>query len=187
MLLKNPFIYIILVLASISAACNRHIDTVAKEDKLPKTRGYLKIYPDSNIFSYKTSITLTRDKEKIYPRSFKIALPKNLKYYEVVGSTHFVFYYDNNQSVMVVVDLEPSTSVAENGLSYTPKAEEIDEIIQSKMTLTKSKFDIKKIPLNARHKQLVIKNKGATFLLYNIAPRNYDLFVNYLSSFSWTM
>ncbi len=187
MLLKNPFIYIILVLASASAACNRYIDAVAKEDKLPKTVGYLAIYPDSNVFSYKASITLTRDKEKIYPRSFKIALPKDLKYYEVVGSTHFVFYYNNNQSVMVVVDLEDSTSVAENGLSYIPKADEIDQIIQSKLTLTKSKFDIKRIPLNAKYKQLVVKRKWVTFLLYNIAPRNYDLFVNYLSSFSWQL
>jgi len=185
MLLKNLFIYIILVLASFSAACNRYIDAVAKEDKRPKTVGYLTIYPDSNVFSYKTSITLTRDKEKIYPGSFKIALPKGLKYYEVVGSTHFVFYYNNNQSVMV--DLEDSTIVAENGLSYTPKADEIDQIIQSKLTLEKSKFDIKKIPLNAKYKQLVVKRKGVTFLLYNIAPRNYDLFINYLSSFSWQL
>jgi len=177
MLFKNPFIYIILVFASVSASCSRYIDAVAKKDKLPKTVGYLTIYPDSNVFSYKTSITLTKDKEKIYPRSFKIALPKDLKYYEVVGSTHFVFYYDNNQSVMVVVDLEGNT----------PVAEEIDQIIQSKLTLTKSKFDIKRIPLNVKYKQLVVKKKGVTFLLYNIAPRNYDLFVNYLSSFSWQL
>ena len=129
MLFKNPFIYIILVFASVNASCSKYIDAVAKEDKLTKTVGYLTFYPDSNVFSYKTSITLTKDKEKAYPRSFKIALPKDLKYYEVLGSTHFVFYYNSNQSVMAVVDLEDSTSVAEDGLSYTPKAEEIDQII----------------------------------------------------------
>ena len=97
----------------------------------------------------------------------------------------FITY--KNQSVMVVVDLKGNTSVAEDGLSYTPKAEEIDQIIQSKLTLAKSKFDIKRIPLNVKYKQLVVKKKGVTFLLYNIAPRNYDLFVNYLSSFSWQL
>jgi len=185
MQLKNYFIYIILVLSIYSTSCNRYIDAVAEKDKLPKTVGYLTVYPDSNLFSYKSNVALTRDIEKIYPKSFKITLPKDLKYYEVVGSTEFVFYYANNQAVMVKVDLDRKSSAIKNYLSYVPNDQEIEQIVQSKLASAQSKYDIKKIRIAAKNKQYVVKEKGVLLLLYNIQPKNHDIFVKSLKSFDW--
>lgn len=185
MQLKNYFIYIILVLSIYNTSCNRYFDAVAEKDKLPKTVGYLTIYPDSNLFLYKSNVALNRDIEKIYPKSFKITLPKDLKYYEVVGSTEFVFYYANNQAVMVKVDLDRKSSAIKNYLSYVPNDQEIEQIVQSKLASAQSKYDIKKIRIPAKNKQYVVKEKGVFLLLYNIQPKNYDIFVKSLKSFDW--
>lgn len=86
---------------------------------------------------------------------------------------------------MVKVDLDRKSSAIKNYLSYVPNDQEIEQIVQSKLASAQSKYDIKKIRIPAKNKQYVVKEKGVFLLLYNIQPKNYDIFVKSLKSFDW--
>ena len=72
-----------------------------------------------------------------------------------------------------------------NNLSYAPNQQEIEQIVHSKLASAQSKYDIKKIRIAAKNKQYIVKEKGVLLLLYNIQPKNYDMFVKSLKSFAW--
>ena len=144
----------------------------------PVEQGSLKFYTDSNFFTFKTNLVLTRDTEKIYPKFFEVALPKKMKYYEFINSTDFSFYYDKGQVVFIKIELE---KVSNKDTTYTPTKEKLEEFIQS-LSTNGNKYDIKKIILSKGRRNTILNKGEATILLYNIVEDNYNQFFTYLSS-----
>ncbi|MFL5787740.1 MAG: hypothetical protein ACJ748_06785 [Flavisolibacter sp.] len=169
------FIYFI----NLFVSCNRYIDKVSNFNNSPIKQGYFYFYPDSNVLVYKPEIILSMDREKLFPKSFKVKLPKKLKYYEITGTNDLSLYYPNNQTIFIRIDLQNNELLHDT--SYFPQKQELDRIIQSKLNMQKSKFDIKSISYRQSRKQVIIKRGPATILLYNIENKNYELFFKYLN------
>jgi hypothetical protein len=172
----------ILLFLFVFTSCGRYIDKVSSKQSLPVKQGYFDFYPDSNILVYTSTIGLKRDTEKIYPKHFKITLPKGIKYYELTGSTDFTIYYDSKQVFFIRVDLEKNVT---GDTMYIPKRDELGRFIQSSLTLKKSKYDIKEIGFNENRKNVFIRKGAATILLYNIKPSEYDLFYKSANTFNF--
>lgn len=163
-------------------SCGRYIDKVNNQQSLPVKQGYFDFYSDSNVLAYTSSVGLTRGNGTIYPKHFKVNLPKGIKYYELTGSTDFSIYYESKQVFFIRVDLEKNEA---GDTVYVPNRDELESFIQSKLTLRKSKYDIKEIDYNPSRKHVFIRKGAATIFLYNIKPREYDLFFKSATSFSF--
>lgn len=175
-----PILFILITFTS----CGRYLDTVKKTSIIPVKQGYFDFYPDSNLFTYRSSVVLTRDTEKIYPKSFSVKFPKNLKYYELVRSSNFAFYYDKGEVIFIKVDLENKVS-AEDTIFF-PSQEQLEQVIEYELnTANNNKYDIKKIPFDKHRKSSLIRKGDATILLYNIRKENYDLFYNFVNTFKF--
>lgn len=164
------------------ASCGRYIDKVSSQQSSPVKQGYFAFYSDSNVLTYTSTVGLTRDTEKTYPKHLKVNLPKGIRYYELSGSTDFSIYYDCKQVFLVRVDLEKNIA---GDTMYTPKQEELQSFIQSGLTLKQSKYDIKAIDFDANRKNVFIRKGAATILLYNIKPNKYDLFYKFANTFTF--
>ena len=175
---RHPLLFLLFF---IFCSCNRYIDVVKEIKSTPIEQGYFNFYPDSNILVYKTKIILTRDTEKLHPKAFKLKLPKGLTFFESTGSSDFSFNYKKNQVVFIRVDLENNN--LNQDTSYSPKEEELNKFIGS--IITKSKYNINKIPFNPKRNQVFIKKGSATILLYNIEPKNYDMLYKFVNEFSF--
>lgn len=162
------------------SSCNRYID--AKNGNTSIEQGSLKFYTDSNLFTYRTNIIATRDKEKIYPKFFEVTLPKKMKYYEFINSTDFGFYYDKGQVIFIKIELEPTAQVKDT--TYIPSQEKLEEFIQS-LKANDHKYDIKKIPVYKERRNAVLNKGDATILLYNVVDDNYKQFFDDVSSFKF--
>lgn len=160
-------------------SCNRYID-VSTGKTIPVQQGYLNIYQDSNVLTYRSNISLTRDTEKIHPKPFKVKLPKRIKYYEFVGSSDFFFYYDKNQVVLIKVNLESQNTILDT--SYIPSDAGLNEFFQHVSTGSRKGYNIKEITSRVGRANRIIKKGDAEILLYNITKENEGLFSNYLSS-----
>ena len=175
--------WIILPLIILLLSCNRYIDR-STGNNISVQQGHLNFYADSNVLVYKSNIGLTRDTEKVYPKAFKVKLPKKIKYYEFVGSTDFAFYYDNGQVVLIKVNLESPSLLQDT--SYIPAEAELNRFIQLSSTGDNHrKYNAKEIASRADRINKVIAKGDATILLYNIVKKNENLFSNYLNSFSF--
>lgn len=167
--------FLLLILLS----CNRYVDT-AIGNSVPVQQGYLKFYSDSNVLEYKSSVGLTRDTESVYPKSFRVKLPKNIKYYEFVGSSDFSFYYDKSQVVLIKIDLENKKSIPDT--SYVPSEVELDRFIQQSSSSNHKKYSIKEMSgLSDRINKIITKG-DADILLYNVTQENESIFSAYLNS-----
>lgn len=164
------------------ASCGRYIDKVNSQQILPVKQGYFDFYHDSNVLVYNSTVGLKRDTERVYPKHFKVTLPKGIKYYELTGSTDFSVYYDSKQVFFIRVDLEGN---AARDTVYVPKQSDLESFIQKGMTLKKSKYDIKEIGFNENRKNVFVRKGAATILLYNIKPSEYDLFYKSANTFSF--
>lgn len=172
----------ILLCLFLFASCGRYIDKVNSSQSLPVRQGYFDFYPDSNVLVYTSTVGLTRDTEKIYPKQFKVTLPKGIKYYELTGSTDFGIYYDKKKVFFIRIDLERNVT---GDTMYIPMRDELQRFIQSGLALKKSKYDIKKIEFIESRKNVFIRKGRATILLYNIKPSEYDLFYKSANTFSF--
>lgn len=175
-----PIFFIVITLVS----CGKYLDAVKKTSVIPVKQGYFDFYPDSNLFTYKSSVVLTRDTEKIYPKSFSVKLPKNIKYYEFVSSSNFAFYYGKEEVIFIKVNLEGKESTEDTALF--PSQEKLQQFIEYELnTANNKKYDIKKIPFDKNRKTSLIKKGNATILLYNVQKGNYDVFYDYVSTFKF--
>jgi len=157
----------ILIAANLTA-CNRYIDKVYAGKDIQHY--YLYPFLDSNIFRYKTNIILTRDTEKIYPKGFEVVLPKKMRFYEIMGSTDFSFYYDNKQVISMKID--PEKEWGEKDSIYSDIAlGQVEKFINTVMT-GGDKFDLKRIHPIPGRKHILLQKGHATILLYNILPTN---------------
>lgn len=159
------------------------IDVTKSQVHVPIMQGYFNFYPDSNVFLYRTNVALTRDTEVFYPRAFKIKLPKGLKFYELGGSADFCFYYNKGQAIFIKTDLDNKT--VKKDTFYSPQKEELSDFILYKTFTSNHKYNIKEILMKENRNQLFIRKGTITILLYNIEPKNYDLFFKYTNDFSF--
>jgi hypothetical protein len=180
--MKLSAIFYCLLLSLVTGSCNRYIDTVTKEKKIPIMQGDFTFYPDSSILIFKSNVGLRRDNEISNPRSFYVKLPKRLKWYEISNSSFFEFYYDKGQVIAINIDL--SSAISNQDTAYVPNQSELHKFIMADPS-SKGKYDIKEIELKADRKQLIIKKDAATILLYNVMPDNYDLFIDQVNSFKF--
>jgi len=170
----------LLVVFSMSS-CRTYID--ATNGSTPVEQGSLKFYTDNNLFTFKTSIILTRDKEEVHPKFFQVTLPKKIRYYEFINSTDFGFYYDKGQVVFIKIELEPVSKRSDT--IYTPLKGQLEEFLQADLKTGGGKYDIKKIPFYKDRKNAIITKGDATIILYNITDNNYDQFLKYLNRFEF--
>ncbi|QEC69296.1 hypothetical protein FRZ67_19025 [Panacibacter ginsenosidivorans] len=175
------FRIILFLLFIIANSCNRYLDVVKNKSDVPVKQGSFEFYSDSNLLIYKSNVILTRDTEKIYPKSFTVRLPKKLRYYEFVGSSDFALYYDGGQVIFIKVDLENKEPTKDT--VCTPSPNQLNEFIQSNLSTGNGKYDIKKISFYTGRKNTIIKKGGATILLYNIYPKDYDQFFDDVNKF----
>lgn len=172
---NNAIKQLSLILLFLSAySCSRYIDVAKDAQNVPIKQGFLNYYTDSNVLVYKSNVSLKRDAEIIYPKHFIIKLPKKIRFYEIINSTDFVFYYDKNQVVLLNIDLNGKEANVDT--SYSPNISQINDFIQDKMFTATRSFDVKKIPAGSNRKQMILIKGAATILLYNIQPKNIDLF-----------
>ena len=164
------------------SSCTKNIDTVKSTSKTPINEGYFSFSNKINLLTYKTNVVLTRDTEKLYPKQFRVELPKGIIHYELVGSTDFCVYYDNRQVVFIKMNLENSKKIDS---MYIPMKNELDALIKTKLNSSASKYEISNYAFLEKRKHLIIKKDAATILLYNIKSSNYDDFYNCIKSFSF--
>ncbi|MFZ4412473.1 MAG: hypothetical protein ACOYOV_05255 [Bacteroidales bacterium] len=138
----------------------------------------IKEFENHLLFKYKTNNFITRDKEKFKPISFEIQLPKKVKFWEVINSTNFGFYYKQNQVILIT-----TTAIDKNGFNldgiyispenqidsiYIPSKHSIEKMICDFETSGYKKWDIKKIRIIKNRKNLVVRKENITILLLNI-------------------
>ena len=170
--------YLFLLLAS---SCSRYIDTTSAERQVTVMQGHLTFYPDSNILIYKSNIGLRADNNMQKPKSFHAMLPKGLRWFETNNSQSFAFYYAGKQTVAININLDEG-AIEENEV-FIPTDSDLTGFISKFLSTSTGAYDFKKIGVNSAREQLMIKKGAATILLYNIEPKNYDLFVKNISEF----
>jgi hypothetical protein len=167
----------------IITSCNRYIDSARRIQKTAVADGAFHFYADSNVLHYKNKIGLSRDKQVSYPKAFEVALPKSIRHYFFSNSQEFYFYYDDNQTIFININLE------DNGLAsdsfYVPDKIIIDNHISKNLISSKEKYNINKISFKSVRKQAIIRKGAATILLHNIKEENYTKFLNLLSDFKF--
>lgn len=173
-------ILVVLVVANL-AACNRYIDKIYSGKDIQYY--YLHPFLDSNIFKYKTDVILTRDTEKIYPKSFEMVLPKKMRFYEIMGSTDFSFYYNHKQVICMKINLEKKEPVKDS--VYTSIALGQIEKFVSTIRTGSDKFDLQKIDPIPGRKHVILQKSYATILLYNILPGNIETYTQKASQITF--
>lgn len=170
--MRSLILISVVLIAANLAACNRYIDKVYTGNDIQ----YHYLYPflDSNIFRYKTNIILTRDTEKIYPKSFELILPKKMRFYEIMGSTDFSFYYDKKQVISMKIDLEKKEE-GKDSIYSDIALDQVEKFINTVMT-GGGGFDLKKIKPVPGRKHVLLQKSHATILLYNILPGNIETY-----------
>lgn len=180
-LILAAMIYCLLFLLFIGvSSCNRYIDKAKRERKMPVMQGSFNFYPDSNVLIYKSNIKLKMDSYVYDPKPFYAKLPKDLKWYSV-ASTTFVFYYNKNQIVAILIDIYNPEIIQDT--IYVPNDDEIFTITTRTNPGSNKKYQIWRPETKRRRRHLIIKKDAATILLYNILPKNYNSYVNSLKQF----
>jgi hypothetical protein len=165
-----------------ATSCNRYIDKATTERKVQVMQGNITFYPDSNILVYKSNVGLRMDNEVLKPKSFYAKLPKGLKWY-AIGSDVFKFYYPNKQAV--AVNINQSDNAPIHDTTYVPTEAELSRFIDLSNPSSSDKYDLSKIDYKPNRKHLIMKKGAATILLYNITPKNYSKFTEYLKEFKF--
>lgn len=163
-------------------SCGSFIDNVTGSKALPVKEGYFYYYGDNNVLIYKPTVRLKADSEVFMPPSFKVDLPKGMKFYEINEPADFVIYYSKQQVFYIHIDRDSNNNI---DTAYTPDENELDDFILGKLTMRKYKYDIKKIkPSNAR-RNIILKNGQANILLYNITSVQFEDFLKSAKSLSF--
>lgn len=165
-------------------SCNRYIDRIQKSTPLPASNSYFRFYTGRNHFEYQSNVLLTKDAENIVPKHFEINLPKDIKYYEIISSSNFAFYYGNDQVVFLKIDLE-STKLRSDSIFDATDIEVRRFIEYEIITSRKERYDIKEIPINRSRVTKFIRRDCAMIFLYNIKVDNYEMFLEHVKTFKF--
>lgn len=183
-MLQSFIKYLLLFVAIITiCSCNRYIDTTKTKRQISLKPGSFDFYPDSNVLFYDSNVKLKMDDVVLYPKSFKVTLPKKLKWYTFSNSKEFLFFYSKRQVVVIKVDLENQMLLRDT--IYSPNEAELSNFISYKLHSTGNKYNIKDIPFDSNRKHMFIEKGAATILLYNIEVENYDSFYENAMSFNF--
>jgi hypothetical protein len=88
-----------------------------------------------------------------------------------------------HQVLSIVIDL--ADSVTKRDSIYEPRKAEIEKYITYFTAGKNQKYNLRDIGYKQERRQAIIKKDAATILLYNIAPENYELFVECLKGFKF--
>ena len=173
-------ILVALIALCIFSSCNRYIDSGKTERNIPINDGFLYFYADSNVLDFKSKVGLKSDSERYEPKSFRIKLPKHLKWYKMSPPNEFTFYYERDQAIVVYINL--FNPAEKKFLNYDPSEQELKEFIQHHVTASQEKYSINDIKYLTGRKQSIIRKGSAIILLYNILPANLDMFIKDVKS-----
>lgn len=178
---KPRLISIFFIIISFLCSCaNRYLD-VGNNKSIQVVDGSLIFYSDSNVLLYKSNVELKMDDEVVLPKPFKTKLPKKIMFYEIVGSSDFVFYYPDNQVLLIRISLNNTSLILDT--SYIPSELEVDEFIHnSSVGGNHKRYNIKEISFKKDRVNKIIIKKDISILMYNIKKSNIDLFEDYLTS-----
>lgn len=165
--MKNSVLFILLVF---------HLELMA-QDKVS-----IEHFEEYSSFYFRPNISYAKDVEKYKPIGFTCAIPKGLKYSEIVNGSHFGFYYNAKQTIFIDTDLFKRREDIDTcfALSFS----EIEHLVQDVFeTGHNKKWDINTIRIKKDRKHCLI-SKGRTYiLLLNIKKRNLNKFFNLMESF----
>lgn len=188
----KQFIILISIVFLLFSCSTHKINSQYFEDKSCN----IKEFENHLLFKYKTNILMTRDKERFKPISFEIQLPKKVKFWEVINSTKFGFYYKRNQVILIT-----TTAIDKNGFNmdglcissknqidsiYIPSKHSIDKMICDFETSGHKKWDIKKIGRIQNRKNIVVKKENTTILLLNIEENSFEDYYHFIQSYTIT-
>lgn len=168
---------------SILSSCNKYIDTTKSKRETKILDGSFVFYPEQNILTYRSKVGLSKDSEVFYPKSFEVPLPKKLLHYQFSNSQDFYFFYNDNQTVYIKIDLERKSKGLDTLI--TPTKQEIAAFIKDNNFSQRDRYNINKIEFDDARKQMLIKRGAATILLYNIKEKNQDIFLKKLDEFKF--
>jgi hypothetical protein len=179
-ILKQSRIWVFLpLLCGLTASCTHYIDKSKTVLEWPIMQGKIRVYPDSNVFVFESSMNFHADTEVWKPRPFYVRLPKGIRRYEMDVLQSFVFYYRKDQVVSIWVNLNDTSKTYDT--SYTPS---FDEIYWMKTRyVTSDRTNISLMTTKSGRKQFLIKKNDAVILLYNIKKKNLASFINCLKTF----
>jgi hypothetical protein len=161
--MKISNILIIIAVINLLSCNNKYLDV--KGYKISSKEFVLESHKDFNTFYNVSNVINTMDTLKILPVKFKITLPKNILYHEVLGNTDFAFYYDNKQTIFIKV-LNYSDEKAN---SYEAN---VESFVQNNLHTSGSKFDILKDRLLDSRTSKILSKKRIKILLFNIQKKN---------------
>lgn len=170
------------ILASIVAflcSCSIHKSVyLNSEDKSYNIREYSNYL----LFQHKSKTVLSKDKERFWPISFEIQLPKRVKSWEAINSTNFGFYYRHNQVVFISTNpfyaKEPTIDSV-----FIPSKKEIEKMVDNFETSGHKKWDIKKIGVIKNRKNIVMRKDNTTILLLNIRNNDFEAYYRLVRSY----
>jgi hypothetical protein len=185
--MRLPFHMYLLLLAILSGtvSCNRYIDRTATEKRISIYQGHFAFYPDSNILRFKSNVGISLDKESYRPKPFYVKLPKRLVQYRLSNAETFSFWYKHGQGIFILVDLKNGTEKSNQDSSYLPTIQDIEKFRTHFIEDAKERYNLWNIEYRDARKQLMLKKGSALILLYNIQPKNYDLFLGSIKGFEF--
>lgn len=142
----------------------------------------LKEYENFLHFKYESNILLKKDNEAYEPIAFEIDLPKKLKYWEVINSSSFGFYYSHKQVIFISTNIFKNT--IDRDTVYTPTRNEIAEIIDKFFyTSGHPKWDIKNIEIMGSRENLILKEGSAIILMFNVKDSLFKDYYRFVQSY----
>jgi hypothetical protein len=139
-------------------------------------------FNDFLLFKFRTNIVLKKDMEILKPTPFDLNLPKKIRYWEVINSSNFGFYY--NQDQVVFVTTVSSNKLTKGDKVYIPQNKEIEDLINDDLaTSGNHKWDIKNIAIKQGRKNLLIIDGETKIFLFNIKEKNFEYFLKLVKSY----
>jgi hypothetical protein len=164
-----------------ATSCSHYIDNAKSNSSIKVADGTLAVYPDSNVLNFRSTTGIAMDNERHSPIPFITRLPKGIKWWDMSLPYWFVFYYDNNQTV--VIDIDYRDPGAAGSASYVPGEAGIDSVKRQTHADGDKRYDLRRISTDSERKTLMIRKGAARILLYNIKPARFDAFVADLNGF----
>jgi hypothetical protein len=181
--MKASLFCISLLFIIVGNSCSHYIDKTTSEKEIAIAQGAIKFYPDSNALTYKSTVSLSADKEKYLPKPFHIQLPKGIEWYEISNSTSFVFFYKRNQLLAAL--LNPPGDPLSKDTAYVPNKQQIDQFVGTFTVESGKKYDIRNVSFKKNRKQMIYVKGNARILLYNILPGDFHTFVSCVMTFKF--
>jgi len=178
-ILKYPLLIIILNIGL--SSCNRYIDQYRTLKSWPIMQGEMNFYSDSNVLKFKSNMIFRADTERWPAKPFYMQFPKRLKSYDFDYGSSFVFYFSNKQVIAVWINLMNQPNKPDS--VYVPTEDEVETFRNAKLMVSDHKYNIRYIPYMAKRKQLMMRQKDAMILLFNIEPKNYETFLKRAQTF----